>query len=143
MSKTALSRTSAEPVGDGFVSGIFFMLKTVILAYGISIVLLLGVSLLATVQAFSDRAIAIAANIVTALGVLLCGFLSGRHFSSKGLVFGALCGIFYSGLLCIIGNLAAQTLSFGASAVTALIIGVICGAVGGIAGINTKHTRRR
>ena len=143
MSRTALSRTSAETVGDGFVSGIFFMLKTVMIAYCISIILLFAVSLIATVQAFSDKAIAIAANIVTALGVLLCGFMSGRHFSCKGLIFGALCGVIYSGLLCLIGNLAAQNLQFGASAVTALIIGVICGAVGGIAGINTKHTRRR
>lgn len=143
MSRTALSRTSAETVGDGFVSGIFFMLKTVMIAYCISIILLFAVSLIATVQAFSDKAIAIAANIVTALGVLLCGFMSGRHFCCKGLIFGALCGVIYSGLLCLIGNLAAQNLQFGASAVTALIIGVICGAVGGIAGINTKHTRRR
>jgi len=143
LSRTALSRTSAETVGDGFVSGIFFMLKTVMIAYCISIILLFAVSLIATVQAFSDKAIAIAANIVTALGVLLCGFMSGRHFSCKGLIFGALCGVIYSGLLCLIGNLAAQNLQFGASAVTALIIGVICGAVGGIAGINTKHTRRR
>ncbi len=119
------------------------MIKTVLIAYCISIVLLFAVSLIATVQAFSDKAIAISANIVTALGVLLCGFMSGRHFPSKGLIFGALCGVLYSGLLCLIGNLAAQTLNFGASAVTALIIGVICGAVGGIAGINTKHTRRR
>lgn len=143
MSRTALSRTSAETVGGGFVPGIFFMLKTVMIAYCISIALLFGVSVIATVQAFSDRAIAIAANIVTALGVLLCGFMSGRHFSSKGLIYGALCGIIYSGLLCLIGNLAAQNLNLGASAVTALIIGVICGAVGGIAGINTKHTRHR
>ena len=143
MSRTALSRTAPEAAGGGFVPGIFFMLKTVMIAYCISIALLFGVSVIATVQAFSDRAIAIAANIVTALGVLLCGFMAGRHFSSKGLIYGALCGVIYSGLLCLIGNLAAQSLNFGASAVTALIIGVICGAVGGIAGINTRHTRRR
>ncbi len=143
MSGTSLSRASADTVGGGVVSGIFFMLKTVMIAYCVSIALLFAVSVIATVQAFSDKAISISANIVTALAVLMCGFMSGRHFSSKGLIFGALCGIIYSGLLCLIGNLAAQNLQFGASAVTALIIGVICGAVGGIAGINTKHTRRR
>ena len=119
------------------------MLKAVVIAYCVSVALLFGISLIATFQAFSDKSISIAANIVTALGVLLCGFMSGRHFSSKGLVFGAICGIFYSGLLCLIGNLAAQNIHFGSSAVTALIIGVVCGAVGGIAGINTKSTRRK
>lgn len=119
------------------------MLKAVVVAYCVSVALLFVFSVVATFNAFSDRTISVAANIVTAIGVLLCGFMSGRHFSSKGLIFGAICGVFYSGLLCIIGNLAAQNLHFGASAVTALIIGVICGSVGGIAGINTKSTRRR
>lgn len=143
MSRTALSRTSAETADGGFVSGVLFMLKTVVVAYCVSIALLLAFSVIATFNALSDRTISVVANIVTAIGVLICGFMSGRHFSSRGLIFGALCGILYSGLLCLIGNLAAQNIHFGASAVTALIIGVICGAVGGIAGINTKSTRRR
>ena len=143
MSKSIQSRAAFEATDTSFAGGILFMLKTVLVSYGLSIILLFFASLIATFQAFSDQAISISANLVTAIGVFFCGFMSGRHFSSKGLVFGAICGIIYSGLLCIIGNLVSQSISFGLSAVTALIIGLICGAVGGIVGINTRRKRRR
>lgn len=143
MSKFTSSRAAAEIPETGFAPGFLFMIKTVLIAYCISVALLFLVAVLAAFQAFSDRAIAIGANLVTAVGVLLCGFMSGRHFSSKGLVFGALSGVIYSGILCIIGALASKTPTFGTSAVTALTIGLICGAVGGIVGINTKRKRRR
>jgi len=141
--KSVQTRTTFERADSGIASGILFMLKTVLIAYGISIVLLFIAALIATFQAFSDQAISIMANLVTALGVFFCGFMSGRHFSSRGLIFGAICGVIYSALLCLIGNLASGTMSFGTSALTALAIGLICGAVGGIVGINTKRQRRR
>ena len=53
MSRTALSRTAPEAAGGGFVPGIFFMLKTVMIAYCISIALLFSVSVIATVHADS------------------------------------------------------------------------------------------
>ncbi|MBO5955449.1 MAG: TIGR04086 family membrane protein [Clostridia bacterium] len=143
MSRFSSSRTAIEIPETGFAPGFLFMIKTVLISYCISVVLLFSVAILATFQAFSDQAIAVSANLVTAMGVLLCGFMSGRHFRCKGLIFGALCGIIYSGILCIIGALASKTPTFGASAVTALTIGLICGAVGGIVGINTKRKRRR
>lgn len=143
MPKTIQSRTNYETSDGGIVTGILFMLKTVLVSYGLSIILLFLASLIATFQAFSDQAISITANIVTSIGVFFCGFMSGRHFSSKGLVFGAICGIIYSALLCLAGNLFSQSMSFGSSAITALIIGLICGAVGGIVGINTRRKRRR
>ncbi len=143
MPKTIQARSNFETNSGGITSGILFMLKTVLLSYGLSIVLLFLASLIATFQAFSDQAISISANLVTSIGVFFCGFMSGRHFSSKGLVFGAICGIIYSGILCLVGNLFSQPISFGTSAITALIIGLICGAVGGIVGINTRRKRRR
>lgn len=139
MVKTNQSAASA----GGTVSAILFMLKTVFVSYIISIVLLFAFALLATFQAYSDTVIAILANLVTAFGTAFAGFSAGRHFDSKGLLFGAGCGIIYTILLCIAGNIVSGTLNFGLSFITALVIGLLCGAVGGIAGINTKRTRRR
>lgn len=143
MPKPIRTRTSFEVNDTGIASGIIFMLKTVIFSYLVSAILLFLGSILATFQAFSDQAIAIIANSVTALGVFLCGFMSGRHFASRGLIFGAICGIIYALLLMIIGNLASGTMSFGTEALTALGIGILCGAVGGIVGINTRKQRRK
>lgn len=123
--------------------GLLFMLKTVFFAYCISVLLLFLTALFATFNPLSDSIIAIAVNTITAIGVSFCGFMSGRHFGSKGLIFGALCGILYAVLLWLLGALVSPNPSFGASAFTALAIGTVCGAVGGIIGINTKKQRRR
>ncbi len=125
------------------VSAALFMLKAVAISYIISLILLFAASLIATYGAFSDTAIRISANIVTALGTLTAGFMSGRHFSGKGIFFGAGTGIIYTLLLSVIGNIFSGSINLGSSFATALIIGILCGAVGGIAGINTKRTRRR
>ncbi len=129
--------------GTGIVSGLLFMLKSVFIAYCISVVLLFLTALVATFNALSDPIIAVIVNIVTAFGVSFCGFISGRHFQSKGLVFGALCGLIYAVILWLLGIMISRNVNFGASALTALAIGIICGAVGGIVGINTKRQRRR
>ncbi len=142
MSKQIQPRNLAD-TPSGISAGILFMLKTVAIAYGVSILLLLPTALIATLAAFSDRGVSVSVNIVTAIAVLFCGFSAGRHFSSKGLVFGAICGIIYSALLCIIGCLISKTPDFGSCAATALTIGLICGSVGGIVGINTKRKRHR
>ena len=125
------------------VSAILFMLKAVAISYIISLVLLFVASLIATYSAFSDMAIRISANIITALGTLVAGFMSGRHFSGKGIFFGAGTGAIYTILLSVIGNIFSGNINLGTCFFTALLIGVLCGAVGGITGINTKRTRRR
>ena len=138
-----LKTRQAASVSTNPASGILFMFKAVAISYIISLILLFGAALFATFRALSDTGIIILANIVTAFGTALSGFMAGRHFSSKGIFFGAGCGIIYTVILCIIGNIISANINLGISFLTALLIGIICGAVGGIAGINTKRTRRR
>ncbi len=142
MSRT-IQPTTAKSGSSGFSSGLLFMFKAIFMSYCLSVALLFITAAAATFKSFSDQTISILVNIITAVGVLFCGFLSGRHFDSKGIVFGALCGTLYTVLLCVLGNLAAQTVNFTSGALTALCIGIICGAVGGIVGINTKRQSRR
>ncbi|MBQ2932430.1 MAG: TIGR04086 family membrane protein [Clostridia bacterium] len=133
-----------KPVNDGgIVQGLLFMLKTVLFSYIISLVLLFVAALFANYRSMSNMGISILANVVTAIGTLVAGFSAGRHFSGKGIFFGAGCGILYTVILCIAGNIVSGTVNLGISFLTALLIGVFCGAVGGIAGINTAHNRRR
>ena len=125
------------------MAGTLFILKMVAFSYIVSLVLLFFAAIIATFNSMSNTGILVLANVVTALGTLFAGFSAGRHFSGKGLLFGALSGVIYTLLLCVVGNIVSGSLNFGTSFLTALVIGVLCGAVGGIAGINTKHTRRR
>ena len=69
--------------------------------------------------------------------------ISDDSAEKGGLIAGAVSGLVYTFILWLIGGLASQTVSFGACAVTALVIGIVCGAAGGILGINTKGSRRR
>lgn len=120
-----------------------FMIKAVAIAYVISVILLVMTALIATFQSVSDKGIGIMVNVVTAIGVMLCGFLTGRRSDKGGLLAGAVSGVVYTLLLCLIGNLVARNFSPGINVITAQIIGVVCGSVGGIIGINTKKNRRR
>lgn len=138
-----LKSTQKTTNDGGLVQGALFMLKTVFLSYIISIVLLFLAALLANYRSMSNTGISVLANIVTAIGTLVSGFSAGRHFSGKGIFFGAGCGILYTVFLCVAGNIISGEINFGLSFLTTLLIGIFCGAVGGIAGINTAHGRRR
>ena len=133
------NRVTAQNTG----SGIIFIIKTVIISYIISLILLILISVPATYSAFSSLGISIAANTVTALATLFAGFSAGRHFSGRGIVFGAICGTLYTMPLCIAGSIASSTPFLGPDSLIALGIGIICGGVGGVVGINTKRTVRR
>lgn len=139
-----MSKSITSSNQSGSLTGeLLYMLKAVAISYIVSVILLFPMVLLATFKAYSDTGISILANIVTAFATALSGFLSGRHSGSKGIFFGAGCGIIYTVLLCLAGNIIAQSMSIGKSFVTALIIGILCGGVGGIAGINSKPKRRK
>ena len=138
MLKSNASGTESAPALD-----ILYIMKAVAAAYIISVILLLPAALIATWQCFSDKGISVMVNFITALGTVSCGFMSGRHSARGGLICGAVSGFIYAAVLCLIGNLAAQSVSFGMNAVCAAVIGTVCGAVGGIIGINTRRQRRR
>ncbi len=128
---------------QGIMNQFLFMLKAVAISYIVSVILLFPAALLANFQAYSNQGISILANIITAFGTALSGFLAGRNAGSKGIFVGAGCGIIYCLILCLAGNLIFKSATLGMEFLTALIIGVLCGGVGGIAGINTKRQRRR
>lgn len=135
-----LKSTNQASASMGVGSGIFFIVKTVVISYIISLILLFLISIPATYRAFSPLGVSIAANAVTAITTLFAGFWAGRHFSSKGIVFGTICGILYTLPLCIAGSISSGTPLFGQDTLVALGLGLICGGVGGVVGINTKRT---
>lgn len=143
MSKTGFGIKKEVSSEKGAVFDFMFMIKAVAVAYAVSVALLVLAAVIATFQSMSDKGIGIMVNTVTALGVTMCGFLNGRRSARGGLIAGAVSGVIYTLLLCLIGNLATKNMTFGVNAITAQIIGIVCGAVGGIIGINTKKSRRR
>ena len=143
MSKTVVKNSRESLSENGSVINLLFTVKAVALSYAVSVVLLLAVALIAAMQSMSDKGIGVLVNIVTAVCVLFCGFLTGRRSPRGGLFAGAVAGITYTIILCVLGKLISRDMSIGLNAITAQVIGIVCGAVGGIVGINTKKQRKR
>ena len=138
-----IKTSQKQGYNGGFTSGLLFMIKAVGISYILSVIMLTLAAVFAVYRGLGDVGISVLANVVTAIGTAFSGFMAGRHFDSRGLIFGAGSGVIYTVLLCIMGNIVSGSLNFGVSFLTAFLIGLICGAVGGIAGINTKRTKRR
>ena len=134
---------SSESGADTKVFDFVGMVRSVAVAYVMSIVLLVLTALVATIQSMSDKGIGIMVKAVTAICVVLCGFISGRRAQKGGLLIGASSGMLYTLLLYLIGSLFSGSFVIGINAISVQIIGLVCGATGGIVGINTRKNKRR
>ncbi|WP_258171335.1 TIGR04086 family membrane protein [Paenibacillus sp. R14(2021)] len=67
------------------------------------------------------------------------GFVSGRRSSQRGWYFGGMLGIAYGILVLLIGFLASNT-GFSGRTLTMLVETFLCGAFGGMVGVNTKRS---
>ena len=127
--------------GENGIFDVVYTLKGVLISYIISIVLLLLVSVIATYAAMPEAQIRIAVNIVTAVSLIICGFRAARRARRMGLVNGAAAGLIYTILLYVVGSLITRELSFTLSTVTTLILGFICGGLGGVMGLNMRRKK--
>ncbi len=74
---------------------------------------------------------------VTGVSILLGSFISNRKMNKNGIINGILVGVVYIGLIYIVSSVVSGG-NFGLSigAIIMVTIGIICGAVGGIIGVN-------
>lgn len=140
-----MRKSVSETVSRGGTAGIselFGIFKAVVFSYAVSLAAFLPTAYVAANRCFSDKAIGLCAKLVCALGTMICGFLSGRFSEKGGLAAGAISGTVYTSVLWIMGGILSRTVSFGAECAAALVVGVVCGSVGGIVGINSKVAKR-
>ena len=129
--------------GEGGILDFMYAVKSVLSSYIVSIVLLFIAAVVITATPMSDFGIGICVNVITALSLIVCGFLVSRKARSRGLLNGAGAGLLYTVLLYVIGSLVTQDFSLGMSTVTALSLGVICGGIGGVMGINSRRRKKK
>ena len=121
---------------------IIHMGKCLGLSYVISVALLFLLSIGATVWNMSSGMVDISITVITGISVMICGLLSARGVGRGGLLNGVLAGVLYTALLYAIGGIITGSLGFNAATITAFLIGIICGGIGGVIGVNTKKRRR-
>lgn len=127
--------------GDGI--GILDGIKNVVLCFSVTAVILFAVSCVAVGVNMPFDAVDLAVCVITYLCVVLCGFRSARRRGSNGLLTGALSGLLYALVLYIVSCVVSSKVFFGTSTALTFLICVLCGAIGGVVGINTNTKRRR
>lgn len=128
---------------SGKVLDLIFTAKNTAICYALTIVLLFMVSWIGTVTAMHEAAFSLVVSIITYLCIGICGFRAARHTGSRGLVSGMIAGFIYVTLLYFIGCIAFGEFHFTSSSALTTVISILCGAIGGITGINVRRKKRR
>ena len=98
---------------------------------------LAGISLLFTIQDIPHAAVEPLALLASGLGCIMAGFLCAKLNVKNGLIMGCACGLFIFGVILIAGYMAVDG-QFNLSTLFKGIIFILCGAIGGVLGVNTR-----
>ncbi len=87
-----------------------------------------------------NKVVKLLSTVALGAGTYFGGYICSRRKHNKGIYRGALCGFMMFCVIVIFGAIFADTvLSF--SATSKLILTLVCGAIGGIVGANSKYHR--
>ena len=120
-----------------------FGAKNLLICLALTVLVLFLMSIIAVFANLQAAAVSLMVSIITYLCVGVCGFRGARKSGSNGLLMGAISGLSYGVVLYLIGAIAFGELSFNTSILLTLLICVLCGAVGGVMGVNMKSKKRR
>lgn len=132
-----------EISGEGKFFDIMYALKNLVITFLVSIILLFLTAVAATYVSMPDSMVRIAVIVVTGICLLFTGFRSARHGGRGGLVSGIIAGLLYVVILYCIGCAVSKDFGFTSASLSTLILGITCGGLGGIIGVNTKHKKKR
>ncbi len=128
----------------GSVKGRFdlvFAAKNIALSFALTVVLLLAAAWISTLMTLPREITSLTVSVITYLCIGICGFREAKRLGTCGLLSGAVCGLVYVIILFVVGCIAKGEISFGTAAALTAGICVLCGAVGGIIGVNSGRRR--
>lgn len=88
----------------------------------------------------TDKVVSVLSGAALCIGAYAGGYVSAKKRRRNGLFMGILCGLFMFLVILIIGTFFVHTIS-GFSPSLKLVLTVVCGALGGIVGVNSKKGR--
>lgn len=119
---------------------ILFVFIAILAGFIITGLVLLFFSFILTKIDAPDKVIKLLSTVALGVGTYFGGYVCSRHKHNRGIFRGALCGFVMFCMVVILGAIFADTvLSF--SATTKLVLTLVCGAIGGIVGANSKFKR--
>lgn len=88
----------------------------------------------------TDIILSAMSTLALCIGAFSGGYVSGKKRRKNGLLLGALCGVFVFILIVVVSHFFSKTVeSF--SMPTKLVLTVLCAGIGGVVGVNSKHSR--
>lgn len=84
--------------------------------------------------------VSVLATIALGIGGYFGGYLCARKRHKNGMMLGVICGIIIFMVILLIGAVFAKA-ALGLGSAGKLMLTMICGAVGGVVGVNTKKHR--
>ena len=138
-----MNYNSASKDTTGLSNQLINALKSLVISYIITFVLLTIFAFVINYTNFPSSAVSAVTIIIVLSSVLIAGIINGKKATEKGWLTGLLSGGMYMLLLYLIGSLAFRDFSVNTNAVTLIICGIFTGVLGGIIGINNKKKYRR
>jgi len=114
------------------------IIKSLIIQFLVSIVLLFILSILLSSTNLEEKIIAPAVISISAFSILLGGLLSSRKLKLKGIIAGGIQGVLYIGILYLTSSIINSDFSLGSESIIMILTGILAGIIGGIIGANIK-----
>ena len=115
-----------------------YLLKGLVAALAVTFIFMAVTAALVTYTNMEENIISYISFASTCISALICGFTAGRGVNNNGALWGTFLGLVYAVIMIAIIKVVAKTDSLGTSVIWTVVQSVLCGALGGILGINTK-----
>lgn len=119
---------------------LFSIIKGCIIAFVFTIMSLVVLSALLVYTELSEDVIKPAIITITGVSILLGSSVGTRYLKKNGLINGACVGGIYILILYLISSLLNSYFLLNLTSVIMIFVGVICGIIGGVIGVNTKKS---
>lgn len=139
MKKIMLSVSSIEDSGLNIKT----IIKSIIISYGLSLILFVIFAAILTYTRFPENAIPTIVLVVTIISIIYAAQLSAKKAKSRGWLVGSITGLMYIFILYIISLIFTQRAVFDTHLLVIFLIAFISGAVGGVIGINIKKPEKK
>ena len=114
------------------------LLKGVLTSFILTFIVFTVYAILLTYTSLQENNVNVVMLVSTAISCILCGFITGRKASSKGILWGTLSGFIYISIMLLISISTVGQFSISPKMLISIGLALCCGALGGVIGINTN-----
>lgn len=112
------------------------MLKSLIICFSISFVMILIYALILSISSFSDASMSKVTQTILIISVAIASAYGGKKTRHRGWMFGSVLGLIFSILLIPFGMAIGQDFAIDIFLITKMLVTAAVGAIGGIIGVN-------